>query len=161
MKFKVKKDDVKDESILYLLVLEIDGKEVYKIGITSRKIEDRVCEILTSHFGIYRHFPYCRPKRFRKVSNTYEHEQELLKFFEEYKYEPYSKFSGSTELISDIDLDFVVEVYESVINDEKLPDSDYKNCDVCGKKKKFKYKDTAVCGTKCEIKEEDDSSTEE
>jgi hypothetical protein len=114
--------DIENDTILYLLVLQIDGQEVYKIGITSRTIEERVCEILTSHFGIYRHFPYCRPKRFRKVANAYEHEQELLKHFSEYKFTPCCKFSGSTELISGVDLDVVVQAFENIYKGKEITD---------------------------------------
>lgn len=114
-----------DETILYILELDIDNQRVYKIGITTRKIEDRVVEILTSHFAIYRHFPYCRPKRFRKTPNAYEYEQALLKFFKEYKFESYHPFGGSTELIAGINLDYVVQVYEQIMDTGELP----KECD--------------------------------
>ena len=127
MKLKVSNKKLSDETILYILVLNIDDQEVYKIGITSRNIEDRVCEILSSHFGIYRYFPYCRPKRFRKTVNAYEYEQALLEYFKEYQFTPYNKFSGSTELLSEVDLDVVVEAYETIYETGRLPEKDKKD----------------------------------
>ena len=104
------------EGILYLLDIEVDGKRVVKIGVTCRpKIEDRVCEILTSHFHAYRFFNYCRPKRFRKVENPYDKEAQLLKYFKDRKYESEKIFSGCQELV-EVDLDEAVEVYERLVN---------------------------------------------
>ena len=97
-----------------MLDIEVDGKRVVKIGVTSRRIEERVCEILTSHFHAYRYFCYCRPKRYRKVDNPYEKEAELLKYFKARKYESEKKFGGSTELV-DVTLDEAVETYERLL----------------------------------------------
>ena len=36
--------------ILYLLEIDLDERSIIKIGITNRKIESRVCDILTSIF---------------------------------------------------------------------------------------------------------------
>ena len=123
MKLQVSTEKVADETILYLLELTIDGQDVYKIGITTRNIEQRVCEILSSHFGSYRYFPYCRPKRFRKTTNAYEYEQLLLDYFKEFKFTPYSKFSGSTELLSGLELEVIVQAYETLYDTGKLPES--------------------------------------
>lgn len=108
-----------ENEIVYLLEIEIDGKMYVKIGITSRKIEERVVEILSSVWTKWRYFPYCRPKRFRKCSNAYEKEQMLHSYFNKYKAELPHKFSGSTEMF-DIPIDHVVEVYERVLDGEVL-----------------------------------------
>lgn len=108
-----------DVGILYLVYFELDGKQLVKIGVTARTIEERVSEILVSIFKKYREFPYCRPKRFRKTGNAYEKEAQLHQYFKEHSYEPAKKFSGSTEFF-DIDLDTVVEVYENLLNGEDL-----------------------------------------
>lgn len=129
MKLQVSTGKAADETILYLLELKVDGQDVYKIGITGRSIEQRVCEILTSHFGSYRYFPYCRPKRFRKTINAYEYEQLLLDYFKEYKFTPYNKFSGSTELLSGIELEEIVEAYETLYSTGKLPESEERQDD--------------------------------
>ena len=118
MQLKITTKVDKEECILYLLEIMVGDLQVIKIGVTCRKIEDRVCEILTSFFKSYRYFPYLRPKRFRKTTDVYEKEAKLLEHFKEYKYEPDSRFSGSTELISGVDLDVVVEEYERLLNDE-------------------------------------------
>lgn len=109
------------EGIVYILDIEVDGKRVVKVGLTTRKIEERVVQILTSHFKAYRHFPYCRPKRFRKTDNIYEKEQKILRHFEKTRYESKQKFDGCTELL-DVPLDKVVEVYEKVLKDEDIGD---------------------------------------
>lgn len=158
MKLKVSTEAAaKPEAMLYLLELEIDGTTVYKIGITSRKIEERVTEILSSHFGIYRYFPYCRPKRFRKLENAYEHEQALHKYLKEYQYHPYNKFDGSTELFTGVNLDVLVELcenaYEGTVVEER---EEYELCEVCGKEKKFVQDEQVTCGTDCK-KEDDDN----
>jgi len=113
------------EGIVYLLELDVQGKRVVKVGITTRRIEDRVCEILTSYFKIHRYFPYCRPKRYRKTDNIYEKEQKILKHFKEYKYVPEVQFQGSSELL-DVPLDVVVDIYEKVLKDQDIGDA-YEN----------------------------------
>jgi hypothetical protein len=83
-------------NILYVLEIDLDDKKVIKIGVTSRKIEDRVCEIVTSIFKTYRYFPKVYPKRFRKVEDNLDKEQFLLKYLEEYKYMSDNSFGGHT-----------------------------------------------------------------
>lgn len=125
---KITKDGLslqEDLGILYLVYFELDGKQLVKIGVTSRTIEERVAEILVSIFKKYREFPYCRPKRFRKTGNVYEKEAKLHEYFKEYSYEPAKKFSGSTEFF-DIPLDDVVKVYENLLNGKDLDESGQK-----------------------------------
>lgn len=105
--------------ILYVLAVEMEGKTLVKIGVTHRKIEDRVCEILTGIFKCYREFPYCRPKRYKVVSNVYQKEKTLHKQFKKFKYIPKNKFTGCNEFF-DIDLDTVVEAYEKLLEDDKV-----------------------------------------
>lgn len=118
--------------ILYVILIELEGKPLVKIGVTHRRIEDRVSEILVGIFKKYREFPYCKPKRFKVTSNTYEKEKTLHKHFSEYRYQPSKKFGGSTEFF-DIPLEDVVEVY-----DKLLPASEKakKTCKPKTKKKK-------------------------
>ena len=113
--------------ILYIVHFNLDGKDLVKIGVTSRNIEDRVSEILVSIFKKYREFPYCRPKRFQKTEAVYEKEALLHKHFKEYSYTPKKKFSGSTEFF-DIPLDTVVTAYENLLAgkqfEEQVPSLD-------------------------------------
>lgn len=112
---KKKEYDEDDKGILYILVFEIDCKEIYKIGITRRaNIEDRVLEILEAFFKQYRYFPKCTPKRFSKVKNVLVSEQEMHAYFSDYKYEFDKKFGGSTEFFSDIPLDSILEKYDEI-----------------------------------------------
>jgi len=104
-----------NSGILYVVLFEMDGKSLVKIGVTNRRIEDRVSEILVDIFKKYREFPYCRPKRFRTTDNIYKKEKLLHKYFKEYEYRPKKKFSGSTEFF-DVPLDDVVRVYEDLLN---------------------------------------------
>lgn len=125
MMMKVCKDGPgieEDLGILYIVYFELEDKQLVKIGVTTRNIEDRVSEILVSIFKKYREFPYCRPKRFRKTGNVYEKEALLHEYFREYSYEPTKKFSGSTEFF-DIPLDDVVKVYENLLNGKELCES--------------------------------------
>jgi len=118
MKLKVN-TDLEYEGIVYVLDIEVDGKRVVKVGLTTKKIEERVVQILTSHFKAYRHFPYCRPKRFKRTDDIYDKEQKILKYFAEARYESELKFDGCTELL-DVPLDKVVGVYEKVLKDEDI-----------------------------------------
>lgn len=108
-----------DYGILYLVHFHLEGKDLIKIGITTRKIEDRVSEILVSIFKKYREFPYCYPKRFQKTADVFEKEAILHKHFEEYRYVTEKVFSGSTEFF-DIPIDRAVEVYERLLAGESL-----------------------------------------
>jgi hypothetical protein len=119
---KTTPDIEEDIGILYLVHFKLDDKDLVKIGVTTRNIEDRVSEILVSIFKKYREFPYCRPKRFRKTSNVYEKEAILHEHFKDYNYIPKKKFGGSTEFF-DIPLDMVVESYENLLEGKPLDDS--------------------------------------
>ena len=122
MKIKVNKEKPateEDPGILYIVHFRLDEKDLVKIGVTSRAIEDRVSEILISIFKKYREFPYCRPKRFRKTGNVYEKEAVLHKYFAEFNYKPEKVFSGSTEFF-DIPLDEAVRAYENLLDGKDL-----------------------------------------
>jgi len=107
--------DIEENSgILYLVHFNLEDKDLVKIGVTSRPIEERMAEVLKSIFKQYREFPFCRPKRFRKTADVYEKEASLLKHFKNYSYTTEKKFSGSTEFV-DAPLDEVVVVYEELV----------------------------------------------
>ena len=91
----IKTDDAR--SILYLLDMELDGKKVRKIGITSKRIEERLTGIATSVFSKYRYFPYIYPKRYRKVDSALVKEQLILEYMKEYKWVSEKEFGGHTE----------------------------------------------------------------
>ena len=107
---RIKFGNLSDEGILYILVIKLEGKELVKVGITSRKIEDRVCEILTSVWKKYRVFPELRTKRFKKVDGYRDKERSLHKYLKAYKYKTQFVFGGSGEMF-DVDVDEVVKAY--------------------------------------------------
>lgn len=107
---------VKPDGILYILYIDLEDKELVKVGVTTRdKVEDRVCEILTSIWKRYRIFPKCYVKRFSKVEDVFGKEADMHKKLDEFRYECKHKFSGSTEMFL-VDKDLVIEVYNEVVN---------------------------------------------
>ena len=133
-------------SILYLQDMELEDKMVRKIGITSKKIEDRLQGIAMSVFSKHRYVPYIRPKRYRKVDNALVKEQKILEYMKEYKWVSEKEFGGHTEML-DVDLDVLVDVYEKVVNGEELLDVG-EVCEECGKIKKFEVDGELKCGHK-------------
>ena len=120
------KDLKQDEGIVYVLQIDLEEKQLVKIGITSRvKVEERVCEILTSIWKKYRIFPRCYVKRFKKTDEIAKKEATLHDYFDECSYETEHKFSGCTEFF-DVTLDAVVDVYDRLLNGEDLGDEYYK-----------------------------------
>lgn len=113
------KTNADNSGILYVLVVRLDcGTEVYKVGVTKRKIEERVAEILTSFWRSYRYFPYCYPKKFGATEEVYSKEAKMHKELEEFSYKFDKSFGGHTEFFSGIPLDVLLEKYESVINEK-------------------------------------------
>ncbi len=112
--------------IVYILYLDIEYEgvvyKVTKIGVTTRAIEARVTEILTSIWKKTRVFPRCYVKRFTTVKTPYKMESHLLSLC----LEPLDigiKFSGSTECFILDD-----EYRESILTSyEVLIDAYYKN----------------------------------
>lgn len=109
----------KDVGIVYVLLIHLEGKDLVKIGITSRKIEDRVTEILTGIWKKYRRYPYCYPKRFKSTDKYKEYEEQLLKYFKDKAYTTEHTFGGCTEFI-DVGLDEVVRVYDQLLSTGKI-----------------------------------------
>ena len=109
-----------DRGIVYLLDIEVDGKQVTKIGMSKRLVEERVVEILTSYWKSYRYFPYCKPMKFTKTLDPLAKEQILLEYFKEYKYESLLPFSGCQELV-DVEVPLIRLAYKKVLADQPLP----------------------------------------
>lgn len=100
--------------ILYLLSFKVDDVQVVKIGVTCRpKVEERVCEILTSVWKRYRMFPECYVKRYKKVPDVYQKETQLLRQFSSQAFTPKFVFTGSTELVT-ATLEEVTEAYDNL-----------------------------------------------
>ena len=97
--------------IVYAILVELEGKELVKIGVTHRRIQDRVAEILTSIFMQYREFPRCKPLRFKTTDDPYQVEKDFHEYYSEFSYAPEKKFGGSTEFF-DVPFEDVVKVYD-------------------------------------------------
>lgn len=109
---KVKEAPTK--GLVYVLELQLEEHALVKIGVTNRpKIEDRVCEILTSIWKKYRIFPQCYIKRFSLFPDPFGIEAKLHKEFEKQRYTTLHKFSGSSEIFL-IDLHTVTALYDSL-----------------------------------------------
>ena len=100
--------------IVYLLEFDLEGKKLVKVGMTFRRVEDRVCEILVSIWKRYRIFPQCYVKRYKTCSNPQKMEKQLHKQLYQYKYKTLYSFSGSTEFF-EIDLVSAVSAYDALI----------------------------------------------
>jgi hypothetical protein len=157
--FKVSKPKPKKEGILYILIMEVEGDTLVKIGVTSRKVEDRVQEILVSIWKKYRYFPWCYIKRYKKVGGHLDKEARLHKIFEEYRY-PLEKVSGGTEFFK-VNPEHIVNTYEAMVKGTLVAEGkedEIEECPICGKAKKFTVRDEdrsirLSCGHDCERKD--------
>lgn len=113
-KTRAKRKAKPNNGILYVLLFEIEGKQLVKIGVTSRKMEDRVLEIILAIFQKYRVFPSCNPRRFTRTEDYVSKEKKLHKMFKEYNYRPSKKFGGYTEFF-DVPVDKVVAAYDELV----------------------------------------------
>lgn len=120
---KINHDAIKNpyKGIVYILYIDLEYEEctynLTKIGVTTRDVEKRVAEILTSIWKKTRIFPRCYVKRFRTVFDPYGVEAELLRGTPN-KSEIELVFSGSTEcyILDDQQRDTLLEFYESTVD---------------------------------------------
>ena len=147
----LKEDAIKPlEGTLYLLEIELLDVTVVKVGITSRKIEDRCKETTESYWKHTRVFPRVYTKRFRRVIDYEAKEKQLLKYLKEYAFVPECSISGKTEMFI-MNLEVAAIAYEDVckgVDNDSV--KDFEVCNVCGKLKKFLLEGTYVCGHLCE-----------
>jgi hypothetical protein len=105
-----------ESGIVYVLEISLEDKVLIKVGVTSRKIEDRVSEILVAIWKKYRVFPQCYVKKYSTVVDPYGMETTLHQMLDQYRYTPEHSFGGSTEMFL-VDTSTVVEYYEKVLED--------------------------------------------
>lgn len=110
---KVCKEPTKT-GIVYLLFIELEDKQLVKVGMTNRKIQDRVVEILTAIWVKYRYFPRCYVKRFRSVDKPAKVEKQIHDNLKEFSYKTEHRFAGSTEFF-DVCNELAAGVYDSVV----------------------------------------------
>jgi len=130
MAFFTRKD--KEDGRLYILKMYIDNQIVYKIGITkSERIEDRMCEILTSFFKVYRYIPKTVLKRHIKTKIPNTMERHLHHILKDYSITFDKKFNGYTEFFTDIDektlLDYIDTLDLNTVLDgvDRIPITEY------------------------------------
>ena len=119
MIFKLDRKSVKEEpldrGIVYLLVMDLDERQVIKIGMTKRKrVDDRVAEILLAMWHKYRYIPRTVVARYSTVDKPLDMEQELLRYFSEYSVDMEHSFGGSKEFIQH-DIALVKEKYDELL----------------------------------------------
>lgn len=114
---KISRKLLKEEGVVYVLEIELNGVNLIKIGMTTRLVEERVCEILTSIWKKYRVFPRCVVHRFTKVPNPLDIEVKLHGIFKGDRYKVEKSFSGSTEIFL-LDVQVVKDKYDELVKNE-------------------------------------------
>ena len=119
---------VKEKGIVYIIKMWVGDKDdlqlVYKIGVTTRKIEVRLLELAASHFTVFRYMPMMDVRKFTKTSCYFGMEAELHELYKEYRYYSKTEWDGHTELFAGIDEAELIERYEELISkysDKKTP----------------------------------------
>lgn len=106
--FRVK-PEIKDlPGVLYFIKFESDSESFYKIGITSRSVEERF-----SKKGDIAHYTIeVVSTKSMTLYEAYQLEQQLLTEFSPYKYMPQKWFSGWTECLALDELEvYVIESF--------------------------------------------------
>lgn len=84
---------------VYMLLIDIDGKTVIKIGTTNRCALKRALEIAEVIHGAYKFLPKIQILINERTHNNYAVEAALLAKLKEYKYTPDYEFDGCSELV--------------------------------------------------------------
>lgn len=108
------KDIEEPKGIVYVLNLRLEEQSLVKVGVTTRRIEERVCEILTSIWKRYRVFPECVVKRYKTTPDMFKKESLIHSCLAEHRYTTKFVFSGSTEIFN-CSLDKVVGIYDEIV----------------------------------------------
>jgi hypothetical protein len=111
--------------IVYILYMTVDGELTVKIGVTTKKVEERVCQILTSYWKSYRIFPETYPKRFSKTTFPFDKEAALHKYFEKYSHKFDKRFDGFSEFFSGISEEELLQVYKDCLNEVDINSEEY------------------------------------
>ena len=103
---------VDNSGILYIMRFWLDDRVIYKIGVTKRKPEERLMDILLSFYKVYRYVPRCDIKRFTTTDNVYAKESIFHKCLKAYSFSSDKRFSGATELFCGIDEEILLYLYD-------------------------------------------------
>ncbi len=88
----------KNKQICYVLKFrDIDGQVFWKIGITTRRIGDRIAEIVMSMFQVLRYIPMTKAKKFSSSPGYEKIELAMHKKYKKNKYRMPDGISGKTE----------------------------------------------------------------
>lgn len=90
---------------VYVYTIELgDGTRLWKVGMcSSDRTVDRMFEVLTSFFKVYRYVPTTRLRLDKKTLVPRLLEKHIHRLLEEYNYRFDKKFDGNTEFFSDLD----------------------------------------------------------
>lgn len=105
---------------LYLMRFWLGDDIVYKVGLTVRKPEERLMDILLSYYKVYRNTPASDIKRFKAVEDVQVKETRLLAALKEFRYTPEKKFSGSSEMFVGIDELMLLDMYDRCVQGQVL-----------------------------------------
>ena len=98
-------DKLNNPCTLYVLECYSEEERFIKVGITTTTIEERYKNKLKEYYQYDTLYEY-----HSTLIHCSENEQELLRYFKEYKYEPMNKFGGSSECIDIECKDEILEV---------------------------------------------------
>jgi len=98
---------------VYLMKVEIEGVIVYKIGLSARKLINRMVEQTIALHGVIGYLPRVEVIAEIKTKYYYEVERYMLDRFKESRCKFNYTFNGSTEYV-DADEDELLKVYKEV-----------------------------------------------
>lgn len=84
---------------VYMLLIELDGKSIIKIGTTNRCALKRMLEIAEVIHAAYKFIPKMQILINERTHNNYAVEAALLDKLKEHKYTPDLEFEGCSELV--------------------------------------------------------------
>lgn len=84
---------------VYMLLIELDGRSIIKIGTTNRCALKRMLEIAEVIHAVYKFIPKMQILINERTHNNYGVEAALLTMLKEHKYVPAFEFDGSSELV--------------------------------------------------------------
>lgn len=117
---KVKIPRVFVDGNVYLIKLGIDGKEVYKVGVTTYSVARRVLGIVEDVWKNYGYFPHVEIIHERRTRNHYGVEANVHDVLRDmgYGYSSGYAFNGSTELFwcDGLDDRTMIDVIDRVVS---------------------------------------------
>lgn len=108
---------------VYVLRIRLkSGEVVHKIGMTTRKVQSRIAELVVDYYMKYGYIPMVEVVRKEKSRWYVEVEQLLLSKSEHWKYEASKQIDGVTEYRKGMNEKLVCEWYDGLIVKEDWPE---------------------------------------